>query len=319
MTEFETTVVIVIYRRPGLVRGLLERLRVVRPKKIWIIADGPPAGSGTEDQALCREARQEAEDGVTWPCQVQKLYAETNLGIRQRIETGLDEVFRREKEAIILEEDCHPGPDFFPFCQEMLARYRDQPQIAGVSGNCFLPAKAVLESSYFYSRYLHIWGWATWARVWREYSGSAHAYGQGGCPDFFPKHRAEEKEYWGRIFQRMAGGEIDTWDYPLLGFFWSRGWFAVNPAQNLVLNVGIGLGGTHTRDQEINPGWDRQKRLSQPYLAPTRIRAQDELDRLIFQNHYIRMSGRRSIWEKLVFHAGRVAWRFLGKKGKSAK
>jgi len=319
LTEPTPAVAIFIYRRPLLVRGLLDRLRVARPKKIWIIADGPSTGRGAEEEALCREARQEAEQGVTWPCTVQKVYAESNLGIRQRIETGLDEVFRHETEAIILEEDCHPGPDFFPFCEEMLARYRDQPQIAGISGNCYLPEEAVLESSYFYTRYLHIWGWATWARVWRDYDRSVLFWGRNGFRSYFPESRADEQRYWNRIFQRVAGGKIETWDYPLLAFLWSRGLLAVNPAQNLVENLGIGAGATHTTDRETDPGWGRQQRLPRPFVCPPGIRAQSELDRMTFQNHYLRMSGHRSPWDKLVFRFGEAAGWIPWKKSNCSK
>ena len=292
--------VVFIYRRPLLVRGLLDRLRVARPKKIWIVADGPTAGTGQWDFEKCRMARREAEAGVDWPCEIRKVYAEANFGIRKRIETGLDEVFRHESEAIILEEDCHPGPDFFPFCREMLVRYRDQIQIAGVSGNCYLPKEAVLETSYFYSRYLHIWGWATWARVWQAYDRTLPPWSRKRYEDFFPESRGDERRYWNRVLERVERGEIETWDYPLLAFFWSQGWLAVNPSQNLVENVGVGVEATHTRDRETDPGWGRQDRLIAPFASPKLMRPEKDLERMTFLNHYLRMSGQRSAWSKLM-------------------
>jgi hypothetical protein len=290
-------VAIFLYRRPGLVRGLLDRLRSFRPEKIWIIADGPKSAA---ERKSCDEARGEAEGGITWPCQVRRIYAETNLGIRERIETGLDQVFAEEEAAIVLEEDCHPGPDFLPFCNEMLARYRHHSGLAGVSGNSYLPVSVSLDSSYFYSRYLQIWGWATWVHVWRAYDRSHSYWPREGYRGLFPQCPPDEEKYWNQVFCRLLSGEIETWDYPLLAFFWSRGWWAVTPTQNLVENKGQGDGATHTSDVNADPGWGRQERLAPPFRGPPVFGGQGQLDREIFLNHYHRMSGRRTLAEKIM-------------------
>ena len=130
-------------------RALLARIQRERPGRIWLVADGPKDSGEAE---LCRQAREVAEKAVNWPCEVIRVYAETNLGLRTRLETGLDAVFAREAAAILLEEDCHPTEDFFPFCEAMLERYREEPRVGGISGNCFLPAGAKVKGDYFFSR-----------------------------------------------------------------------------------------------------------------------------------------------------------------------
>ena len=112
-----TPVVIFLYRRPAHVNELLVRLQLVRPARVWLVADGP---KDTTEKSLCEQARQAAEAGISWPCQIVRLYSDTNLGLKKRIETGLDQVFEHEEEVIILEEDCHPTPNFFLFCEAML-------------------------------------------------------------------------------------------------------------------------------------------------------------------------------------------------------
>jgi len=149
-----TPIAILIYRRPALVRGLLTALQVHQPKKIWIIADGP---KGESENELCSAARQQAEKGITWECEVIKIYADKNLGLKERVETGLDKLFAHENSAIILEEDCHPTPDFFPFCETLLEKYRNEPMVGAISGNCFLPKGINMTTDYSFSRYPHIW------------------------------------------------------------------------------------------------------------------------------------------------------------------
>jgi len=267
---------------------------------LWILADGPKKVLGPEEEALCRAAREEAEKGITWSCEVKKVYATENLGLKRGVEQGLDALFAEEKEAIILEEDCHPSPDFFPFCAEMLARYRDEPKVAAISGNCFLPQNVQVASDYFFSRYLHIWGWATWARAWNSCDRIRWQWPQEGFSAYFPDADTQERQYWNRIYGRVRKGEIKTWDYPWVAHLWSRGRVSITPSQNLVTNRGFGPEATNTKDSGLDVGIERKGRLQAPYQSPAgEIQEDTVLDRIIFRSHFLRTEGRRDLWQKL--------------------
>lgn len=260
------------------------------------MADGPKE---TTEKSLCEQARRAAEGGISWPCQVVRLYSDTNLGLKKRIETGLDQVFEREEEAIILEEDCHPTPDFFPFCEAMLKKYRNEPKVGAISGNCFLPKKQVLATDYYFSRYVHIWGWATWARAWKAYDRRRWAWPKEGFCELFPNADKKEEAYWNRIFGRMVSGELSTWDYCWISWFWMQGWVSITPAQNLVRNVGFGPDATNTRDVLVNTGMEREELLSPPFEGPIEIKADKELDHAVFHNHLLQQEGRLSFWPRI--------------------
>ena len=291
-----TPIAILIYRRPALVRGLLTALRVHQPKKIWIIADGPKTQSENE---LCSAARQEAEKGITWECEAIKIYADKNLGLKERVETGLDKLFAHGNSAIILEEDCHPTEVFIPFCQEMLERYRNESKVAGISGNCFLPKEVQLHTDYFFSRYLHIWGWATWARAWKAYRERPWTWPPPGYREYYSDCGQDEFLYWERVFSRVRSGEIHSWDYPWISSFWRDGLVSITPAQNLVRNVGFGADATNTRDETAQTGMEREGSLNPPFSGPSEIRADVDLDRQTFQNHLLRQEGRLTFWPRI--------------------
>ncbi len=61
-------------------------------------------------------------------------------------------------------------PSFFSFCAEMLQRFRDDESMGSISGNNFLPAALGAPAPYLFSKYVQIWGWATWRRFWANYS-----------------------------------------------------------------------------------------------------------------------------------------------------
>ena len=288
--------VIFLYRRPRLVGELMAVLKSVRPLKIWLVADGPKNSSEVE---LCQQARSEAETAIRWPCEVRRVYADANLGLKKRIETGLDQVFELEEAAVILEEDCHPTPNFFLFCEAMLEKYRNEPKVGAISGNCFLPKKQVLATDYYFSRYVHIWGWATWARAWKAYDRRRWAWPKQGFCKLFPNADKTEEAYWNRIFGRVASGELSTWDYSWISWFWMQGWVSITPAQNLVRNVGFGPDATNTRDVLVKTGMEREDLLSAPFEGPIEIKADTELDRAVLLNHLLQQEGRLSFWPRI--------------------
>ena len=126
-TGLATPVCLIIHRRPETTRQVLAAIRTVRPRRLFVVADGPrPQVPG--EAALCHAAR-EAALSVDWDCTVTPLFAAGNLGLRDRVRSGLDAVFAAVPEAIILEDDCRPDPTFFRYAAELLERYRDDPRV----------------------------------------------------------------------------------------------------------------------------------------------------------------------------------------------
>ena len=117
--------------------------------------------------ALRAGARAVTEE-VDWPCEVERDYADANLGCKRRVSTGVSWVFEQAEEAILLEDDCLPHPSFFRYCEELLERYRDDDRVMHISGDNLRFGRRG-EASYFFSRYPHVWGWASWRRAWRHY------------------------------------------------------------------------------------------------------------------------------------------------------
>lgn len=252
-SRLTTPVVVIIYARPDTTEKLFAVLRQVKPAQLYVIADAPRAGR--EDEiAKCASAR-EVFAHVDWDCRVLTNYAETHLGIKGRVESGLDWVFNMVGEAIILEDDCLPDPTFFRYCQELLARYRDEPRVMGISGNNFQFGQNRTAHSYYFSRYPHIWGWATWRRAWRRndprMSGWPELRARGWLQQIFQD--AQAVKYWDYVFQTEYE-QSETWDYAWLLTCWSNRAWNILPNVNLVSNLGFRPDGTHggpKREQSI--------------------------------------------------------------------
>lgn len=163
----EVPVVLILFNRPEATARTLEAIAAVRPRQLYVIADGPRPGHPT-DPARCAAARA-VIDRVDWPCEVVTDFADTNLGTRHRVASGLSKVFAAVEEAIILEDDCIASPTFFRFCAELLERYRDDPRVFAICGRTSVAgSRRNKDYSYFYSNLFASWGWAGWRRSWRH-------------------------------------------------------------------------------------------------------------------------------------------------------
>jgi hypothetical protein len=242
-TTLQPPVAFFIYKRPERTRQIFERIREAQPSRLFLIADGPRT---PQDRTGCEQARAVAAE-VDWPCEVTRDFAEQNLGVKHRIPSGIDRVFGEVDRAILLEDDCLPHPGFFRFCEELLDRYADEERVMHVAGSQLLPHPPTGEASYHFSRYVHIWGWATWRRAWRhfdlglrEWHRLDRAAREARLSALFESE--SERRYWRYVWDNS--GEIENWDAQWSYVLLSLDGLAANPNRNLISNIGFGADAT---------------------------------------------------------------------------
>jgi len=255
MADFQliTPVAFFIFNRPRETRRIFEEIAKAKPKILLVIADGPRPNVIDEDKNVF--LTREIIKNINWDCELLTNFSNVNLGCKVRVSSGIDWLFEKVEEAIILEDDCLPEPSFFQFCQELLERYRYDSRIGMISGDNFQFGYRLNDDSYYFSNISHIWGWATWRSRWQsDYDVSMKHW---------PKERDENRvSDWTAIkseqnslirnFEKTYQGKIDTWDHQWN--FCSRlyGRVSVMPNVNLISNIGFGTGATHTiMDSEL--------------------------------------------------------------------
>lgn len=244
----KTAVLFLIFNRPDTTRRVFEAIRAARPARLYVAADGPRVGR-PDDVRLCEEARKVAVE-VDWPCQVKTLFRETNLGCKRGPSGGIDWLFENEEDGIILEDDVLPLESFFPFCEELLERYRHRSEIAMISGCNFVERYIQPTKSYMFIRYGHTWGWATWRRSWKDYDGEMQEWPlwkQTGALRLLSENGRRFEAYWRSVFDGVFSGEIDNaWDYAWQFACWRNSRLSIQPSVNLTENIGFRVDGTHT-------------------------------------------------------------------------
>jgi len=276
-------VTFLIFNRPKHTAKVFEAIRARKPEQLFIIADGPRPGHA-EDHDSCSEARRVVNEGIDWKCEVRRSFADTNMGCGPRVASGLSWVFDQVEETVILEDDCLPDPSFFSFCDDLLERFRDDTRVMMISGDNFQFGKPVGRASYYFSRHVHIWGWATWRRAWSQYD-----YTMADWPEF--KHEGLLRSIvtepsalrrWTGILDLAMDGHFNTWDYQWMFACWKNNGLSVIPSINLVTNIGCDDSGSHTAADELFRETPR-RRMPTPLTHPAAVVPNYEADRFTEQ------------------------------------
>lgn len=239
-------VVLMGYRRPEHTKKVFGAIRAARPPILLLVMDGPRPGESHDSELV--DATRKAVEVVDWDCEVFRIYAESNMGLKKRVTTGLNRVFELVDSAIILEDDCLPSASFFPYASELLRRYANDDRVGIISGSQRVGVELAQRESYAFSRDIRIWGWATWSRTWRGFVSSS---------DLDRSWSKEEAQDFGKLFARgsrrksmvsmmLKSSSLDSWALPFAVHCVSKGYLNPIPAQNLVRNIGLGTQSTHT-------------------------------------------------------------------------
>ena len=250
MEGFDTPILFLIFNRPDLTEIVFKRIREVRPKYLFVAADGSREGN-VSDQLKCKETRQVVLDLIDWDCEVKTLFREENLGCGLAVSQAITWFFEHVEMGIILEDDCYPGLSFFLFCQELLEYYENDERVMMVSGTNLFPEKN-LAYSYLFSAIGTIWGWATWKRSWKLYDFHLKKLEVLISSHEIYNMAIERHEIDARIInlKKVKSGHFDTWDYQWTFARLINHGLSIIPSNNLISNIGCNSSGTHTRSEK---------------------------------------------------------------------
>jgi hypothetical protein len=272
-------VLVLAFNRPDHTRRVLQAVRCARPSRLFVAVDGPRASRAGESTSV-RQVQALVEE-VDWPCEVRTLFREANLGCKVAVSQAITWFFDEVEAGIVLEDDCVAHPSFFPFAAELLERFRHDQRVLTISGDNFQFGRRRTGYSYYFSRYPHIWGWATWRRAWRLYDHEMRYWPEmrdGGWLLDVVRSR-EAAEYWCKIFDATYHERNTSWAYRWTYAAWLHSGLTVLPNVNLVSNIGFGAGATHTSQREDPAAALSTEQMDLPLRHPPYVIRDDRADR----------------------------------------
>lgn len=248
----KTPVAFIIFNRPDATERVFSEIAKAKPETLFVIADGPRPDK-PDDIKKCAAARDVIER-VDWDCEVLKNYADVNMGCGYRPASGISWLFEQVDDAIILEDDCVPHASFFPYCAELLERYRYDERIMHIGGSYFLSNPIQTLFSYYFSCFnIANGGWATWRRAWRYFDLECKLWPLLKETRWLAGLEDDDRagRNWAKHFEKAysENGNVSYWDHQWTFACWANSGLSILPKQNLVSNIGFDENATHTFDR----------------------------------------------------------------------
>ncbi len=268
-------ILILAFNRPDTLRRLIHTLRPLAPPVLYCSQDGPRAHNPI-DTKKCKEVK-EVWGEIDWKCELHFLIRKKNLGCQKAVSQAITWFFETEEMGIILEDDCIPDASFFPFCGELLKKYKDDDRIMHIAGNSFIESEV---SSYHFTRYPFCWGWATWRRAWKHFDVEMVDWPSlrqsGWLQSLFPNPISPF--FWKRMYDGVYQEKIDSWAIPWVYSVWTQNGLCIQPNINLVTNIGFGKNSTHTPDAHSPLANIRTAAISLPLNHPEKMVRENRTD-----------------------------------------
>ncbi|RDU72695.1 methyltransferase FkbM [Helicobacter aurati] len=312
--QCKSPVLFLTFNRLDTVEQTLPQILQAKPPKIYLASDGARENKkdsqGKLESEKVAKIRKYMLDTINQQCEIKTRFLDSNLGCKMGVSSAISWFFSQEEQGIILEDDCLPSLSFFRFCDELLEYYKETEQIfliSGWSGLDLLPRlKQYMQVDYFFSKYAHIWGWASWANRWTKYEREIEDFETHFAKMSFCNHR--EKRYWHKIFLSYIAGEIDTWDYPLTYSMWKHQAISIQPKHAFIKNIGFNReDATHTTSTSPIQALKNYD-IDFPLQTPKTMQPTPKLEQAIFEGVF---GGKQQYMLRLI---NKVSQKLLGKK-----
>ena len=249
-TSFPVPILLVAFNRPDTTQQVMEAIRSARPQRLYVVVDGPRPNKPSEAQQ-CQETQKVILGAIDWECELSTLFREQNRGCGLGVAEAISWMLETEEMGIILEDDCVPSGSFFTFCENLLHRYRHDTRIMHISGFNIQRGIRRGNASYYFSRYVEPWGWATWRRAWQHFEFNLAHFekfvDQKGLEAMFQRPAGIQKRWVKNLAHTQAENPPTIWDYQWMYSIWKENGLCITPNVPLVRNVGFDERAVHTR------------------------------------------------------------------------
>lgn len=232
----ETPVLFIVFNRPDTTSQVFERIRTIQPKSLYVVADGPRKSVQT-DLKNCNEVR-EIVSKIDWECNVRTEFKEENVGPENTIKNALNWFFNEVEYGIILEDDCLPSLSFFIYCERLLKKFQQDESINIITGCNFFENRLSDQYNYFIGDFMFSWGWASWARVFKDFKWGHHYSMEQIEQQLNSRYNNRKYANWLFNIIKHSYESEGNWDAEFLVSNIMNNKKGITPAVNLISNIG---------------------------------------------------------------------------------
>jgi GT2 family glycosyltransferase len=238
-----------VYNRPEHTRRTISYLQknlLADESRLFIFSD---AAKTDNEKAKVEEVRQllKKVDGFK---AVKVIERKQNLGLANSIISGVTQLVNEYGKIIVFEDDLISSPFTLQYFNEALTRYVDEPKVMHIGAYMYNLRNKSLPQTFFF-RAATSWGWATWARAWKDFEPDASKLiDQFDAKEISQFSIEGTMNFWKQI-EGFKAGKNDSWAIRWYATIFLKGGLTLNPGTSLIHNIGNDGTGIHSNKENI--------------------------------------------------------------------
>jgi hypothetical protein len=295
-----------VYNRPEHTRRTLNYLQknlLADESRLFIFSDAPKTA---DDKAKVKEVRHLIKEVAGFKS-VKIITRKENLGLANSIISGVTQLVNEYGKIIVFEDDLLSSPHTIRYFNEALNRYATEEKVMHIGAYMYDLGDKKLPQTFFF-RAATSWGWATWARAWKNFEGDADV-----LISQFDKHKTDQFSINGTMnfWKQLTGfkaGKNDSWAIRWYASIFLKGGLTLNPSTSLIQNIGNDGSGVHSNKEDMY-----KVRISKAVIKqfPTEIKEDPQAYQAI--KHFLK-NRKGSLLKRGIRFVKQLQEKYLGKK-----
>jgi hypothetical protein len=238
-----------VYNRPEHTRRTISYLQknlLADESRLFIFSDAPKTD---DDRIKVEQVRQLIKDTTGFKS-VKIIQRKENLGLANSIISGVTQLVNEYGKIIVFEDDLLSSPYTLQYFNEALTRYATEEKVMHIGAYMYELADKKLPQTFFF-RAATSWGWATWARAWKDFEDDVDV-----LLNQFDKHKTDQfsingtMNFWKQLIGFKAG-KNDSWAIRWYASIFLKGGLTLNPSTSFIQNIGNDGSGVHSNKENM--------------------------------------------------------------------
>jgi hypothetical protein len=248
-----------VYNRPEHTRRTLSYLQknlLADESRLFVFSDGAKTPA---DEPKIEQVRQLVKE-ISGFKSVKIINSKENLGLANSIIKGVTQLVNDYGKVIVFEDDLLSSPYTLEYFNEALTRYASEEKVMHIGAYMFELADKKLPETFFY-RIATSWGWATWARAWKDFEPDIDVLiKQFDKPKINRFSIDGTMNFWKQMLE-FKTGKNNSWAIRWYASIFLKGGLALHPSQSLVHNIGHDGTGVHSNVENTYKATISQKQV----------------------------------------------------------
>jgi hypothetical protein len=250
-----------VYNRPDHTRRTISYLQqnlLADESRLYIFCD---AAKTDGDRPKVEQVRQLVND-VSGFKSVKIVLRDHNLGLAESIISGVTQLVYEYGKVIVFEDDLLSSPHTLQYFNDALTKYANQEQVMHIGAYMYNLHDKSLPETFFY-RAATSWGWATWARAWKNFEPDVDKLINQFDTLKIARFSIEGKMNFWKQIEQFKAGKNNSWAIRWYASIFLKNGLTLNPSQSLIQNIGHDGTGVHSNNEDIYHVQMARKQVSQ--------------------------------------------------------